>query len=518
MADAVERYRRLTGRKRRKGKKKQVRPSVPTREWALVGLLLANVLFLAFALGGVRLWGQSTALGLAVAGLFLLPRWSAGELEGTPSPVFRLLRSPVFYLGLGLYTLFWIHSWNLAWDWTTIPDGRPKLISQTPPVPWLPAGLESPLTGSNPFRSMMFYAVPWLSGCCAWAGLTTRRSVAVLLHGLTLLGVAYAGVALYQHFTGAEKVLGIFDPLPSRANQDIPFWGTLMNGNHAAFFLILINGLCLGLFLSGWHRALRMFQRGGGAYLLYLACSLPVTFSVLLAQARGAIIVVAVQWLLFLLVCSLFFIRHFGARGTIFPVAVLGFILFLAWSFVSNPVVFERQKEEWTKTFSLIENPELEARTYMYKVTRDMVSDQPWYGHGAGSFRYLHFPYLAEYPEFKTKRVKWTRNPETGKRERRDTTLWFQNAHVDLMEYLVEWGIVGCIFPVALILYLLGRAVWSHRGWDLGMLMLLLTFFLVFGGAAVEFHLRIPLVLLGWWLSFLSLVRLGDLRARALPS
>jgi O-antigen ligase len=187
-----------------------------------------------------------------------------------------------------------------------------------------------------------------------------------------------------------------------------------------------------------------------------------------------------------------------------------------AASFSSAGSARGERSSRWPKTFSLIENPELEARTYMYKVTRDMVADQPWYGHGAGSFRYLHFPYLAEYPEFSIKKYRWERNPETGKRERREITLWFQNAHVDLMEYLVEWGIVGCAFPVVLMLYLLGRAVWSHRGWDLGMFMILLSFFLVFGGAAVEFHLRIPLVLLVWWLTFLCLVRLGDLRARAL--
>lgn len=518
MTDPVKRFRKLTGKSRRKSKgrrRKDPRPPVPPREAALVGLILLNVVWLGFALGGVRLWGELTGLALSVATLFLLPRWNKGEIPGNPSPVQRLLTLPFFWLGFGLYAYFFIQSWNLAWDWTVIPDGRPKLISQTPPVPWLPSGLESPLDESNPLRSMFYYSIPWLTCSAAWAGLMTRRSVVWLLNGLALAGIAFALIALRQHFLGMDKILGIFPTVPSRVGTEMPFYGTLINGNHAAFFLMITNGLCLGLFLSGWYRDIRQFRTGGGAWLLYAGFAILCSFAVLIAQARAAIIFLALQWLLFLVICSFFFIRHFGWKGSFLPIGVIIAMAGVIATFIINPNVYERQKEEWIKTFQLVENPELEARYYMTQIAWDMIRDKPWFGHGAGGFRYLHFPYLAKYPEFKTQKVRWVENPYTGKKERRTVTLWFQNAHVDVLEYLIEWGIVGCLFPFLMLLWLLYRSLRSLRGWDAGGLTILMSVLVVWLGATVEFHFRIPLVLLAWCLSLTMIVKLSELQARS---
>ena len=95
----------MTGGSRRR-RVKEPRPPVPPREWALAGLILTNVLWLSFALGGVRLWGELTALALSLATLFLLPRWNRGEIAGSPSPVMRLLKLPLFWFGLLLMLLF----------------------------------------------------------------------------------------------------------------------------------------------------------------------------------------------------------------------------------------------------------------------------------------------------------------------------------------------------------------------------------------------------------------------------
>ena len=515
MPDAVERFRKLTGRKGGKPlRKKQARPPIPGRENALVALILVNVLWLCFALGGVRLWGEFTALGLSLGTLFLLPKWKTGEMEGSGSPVYRLLCSPLFLCGLALYVYFFIQSWNLAWDWT-VENGRPQMISRQPPVAWLPTGVESPLEESNPFRAMLFYTIPWITCSAAWVGLNTRRAVSRLINGLALIGAAFAALALHQHFTGKELILGLFPTVPSKLGQEIPFWGTLINENHAAFFLILATGLCLGLFLSGWHRDLRRFRRSGGIWLLYLGLALLTTFSVLMAQARGAIGFVALQWLVFIVMCSVFFIRRFGVRGFAFPGVFMVIAVFTGVSFIINPDVFERQKEEWTRTFDLVENPELEARYYMMLITSDLIAEKPWYGHGAGSWRYVHLPVLEKYPEFKTKRVKWLPNERTGKKERRTITVWFENAHVDLLEYLVDWGIIGCLMPLLAGLWLLYRGIRAHRGWDLGLGMMLATVFIVFLGGTVEFHLRIPLVMLVWCLLFTLTIKQAELNDHA---
>lgn len=488
-----------------------MRPPIPGRENALVGLILLNVLWLCFALGGVRLWGESTALLLSLGTLFLLPKWKTGEIEGSRSPVLRLLYSPLFLCGLALYVYFFIQSWNLAWYWT-VENGRPQVISRQPLVDWLPTGISSPLEESNPLRAMLFYTIPWITCSSAWVGLNTRRSVTRLLNGLALIGVAFALLALRQHFTGADRIFGLFPTVPSKLGREIPFWGTLINENHAAFFLILATGSCLGLFLSGWHRDLRRFKRGGGIWLLYLGFAMVTTFSVLMAQARGAIGFVVLLWLFFIVLCSIFFIRRFGLAGFAFPGVFFLIAIFTGISFVINPDVYERQKEEWIRTFDLVENPELEARYYMMLITSDLIAEKPWYGHGAGSWRYVHLQHLDTYPEFRTQRVKWLPNEFTGKKEKRTITTWFENAHVDLLEYLVDWGIIGCLFPLIAALWLLYRGIRAHRGWDLGLGMTLATVLVIFLGATVEFHLRIPLVMLVWSLLFTLTIKLAELQ------
>ncbi len=491
----------------------QKRPGVPPRELALVGLILLNVGFLAFVLGGVRMSGELVGLVLALATLFLLPQWNFGELEGTTSPVIELLKLPLFWLGLGLYGLFFIHAWNVEWQWAVV-NGRPVIVTSPPPVPWLPSGLIAPYDESNPLRSMVFYTIPWISCCSAWAGLSTRRSVNYLLNGLAILGAAFAAVALYQHYVHMDKVLGIFPTIPSKLEKDIPFWGTLINQNHAAFYLIMANGLCMGLFLSGLNRELKRFKRTGGAWMLHLGLAVMCTFAVLLAQSRGAIISVALQWLLFILICTLFLVHRYGVRGLVLPGVFIGLAAISGTSFLVNPAIFESQKEEWEDTFDLVENPELEARYYMMRIATDMIRERPWFGYGAGSWRYLHLPHLKDYPEFKTLVNRWPINPETGKRQRKQVTIWFENAHVDLLEYLVDWGVVGCLFPFMAGLWLLYHGLRFIRGWDLGLVAMLITVGVLFMGASFEFHFRIPLVLLVWCLLFTLTIRMVELNAR----
>jgi O-antigen ligase len=233
-----------------------------------------------------------------------------------------------------------------------------------------------------------------------------------------------------------------------------------------------------------------------------------------MAQARAAIFVVALQWIGFLVICSVFMVRSFGARGTAFPAALLFLIGIVGLTFIINPNVYERQKQEWFDTFRLMENPEMEARTHMVNICKDMIADKPWLGHGGGSFRYLYFHYKKAYPEFVTEYDRWVRNPETGQMERRKITLWFQNAHVDFLEYLVEWGLLGSVFPLLALLWLMWRGLRSIRGWDTGSITILYSVGLVFLGTAIEFHLRIPLVLLATCLTLVLVSRQAELQAR----
>lgn len=510
MADfALQRFRRLTGQPTsRKGMGH--RPPIPARDKLVVALLLLNVFWLFVVMGGVRPWGQLTAAAIALLSLFVLPSYEPSSIPFGKRSIARFLRNPLFWSGFGLFIYISIQSYNVSWDWIMDERGRQVLNFNPNHIRWLPAGIPTPMESSNPFRQSIFYLTPWISAALLWSAVISRRGVTALCHGIAIIGCAFAVLALYQFAVGAEKILGIFEsPKPANVLQ---FWGTLVNENHAAFFLILINGLCLGLFLQGWANQLRRFQKGGGIWLLYFGLAFLCSFSALMAQARWPIILLVIQWIIFVIICSVFFLRNFGMAGLILPIGFVGFIGVMGMIFIINPNVYERQKVEWERTVSLVENPELEARYFMFQITSDMIADKPWLGHGAGSFRFTHLPYLRAYPEFKMEKVRWIRNPETGKGERKTFTTWFNYAHVDLHEYLLELGFVGCLFLFPPFFLLFIRPIFLIHGWDFGIAMIYATNWILLLGAIVEFHLRIPLVLLTWVLLSTACARLITLK------
>lgn len=508
---ALHRFRRLTGRYAPHHADR--RPPVPAREKLIVAALLLNIAWLIFAMGGVRLWGQSTAAAITLASLFLLPTYGLSRQPLSQRPVFRLLRCPLFWLGLGLYLFMFISALNPQWIWGLTPSGQEQFDWNPDRIPWLPAALLSTLEGNNPARQMLFYLVPWLSACLVWVGLNSRRALLALLNGLAILGIAFALIAFLQYANDATHILGIFPAVRTGNSGADLFWGTLHNANHAAFFLIAANGIVLGLFLHRWDDYLRHFGKQGGVWLLLFASAIFISFIALMAQARGPIALLVLQWLLFIVVCSFFFTRQFGTKGLLLPVGFFATTILVLLIFIINPNVYERQKLEWEKTFSLTENPEVEARFFMWQIASDMIDDRPWLGHGPGTWRYLHFPYLNDYPDFRSEVVRWKPNPITGKMERRTVTIWFQNAHVDVLEYFVEWGIIGCAFPLAAILILFGQPLLHPSGWTHGLAFIYLSSSLILVGTFFEFHLRIPLVLLTLTLMLTATSRLITLRA-----
>jgi hypothetical protein len=496
-------------------RKRRRLPAIPLRDKLIVFALLAQVLYLAIVMGGVNWWAQPYSLAMAVLTFLLLAVPLPGDSTLPPEQrpraiVIRLLCFPPFWLGFALITYVWIQSWNTQWVMTFFPGGGRRMVWQET-IEWLPTGIIAPLEQSNPFRGMLFIIIPWLSLCTLWSGIHSRRAFNFFLHSVAVIFIAWGSAALYQHYNEFEKILGIWDTHPRKLGRDRPFWGTLINENHGAFFLILGTGYCLGLCLRGFVSSAKRFQSGGW-YLLYIPSALWLSYATVLAESRGAIGMLLLLWAGFIFISCIFFVHYYGLKGTIFPVAVVTLVLVFGWITLSDPDRFERLKDEYHRTLSLEENPEAEGRYFMWKVTNDMIADSPWFGHGAGSFRYIYLRYVPPHQDIALTYSVRELNPETGRYHWVRKNSWFRQAHLDLSEFLIEWGIIGCSFVVLAWLWGLAYLLFNIRTVDYGQVTILWAGLVLIIGASWEFHFRVPLVALTWCLLMTAVVKSTSLR------
>lgn len=516
---SLQQFKRLTGSSGEYKQAKHWKPPVTLREKLIIGTLVSQFFWLAFAMGGANWWAERIGFALAVFAFILLVIPLPGQHNDSESKqpraiIIRLLCFPPFWLGWALITYIWIQSWNIEWVYTHRIGGGRQMIWQQP-IDWLPSGIVSPLEQSNPFRGMIYLMAPWLSFCVLWAGVHSRRGLQLFLHALGVIFFAWGIAALYQHFNNIEQILGIWDTHPKKQGSDIPFWGTLVNENHGAFFLLLGAGFSLGLFMTGCVRAARSF-RFGGWHLLYFVLALFLSFAAAQAESRGAAAMTIVLWIGFLFICSTFIIRFFGWKGAILPIAVLAIFLTFVLISISNPDRFERLKSDYEKTIGLSENPEIEGRYFMYRVTSDMIASKPWFGYGAGSFRFIYLRYASDHGELApTYRVRVV-DAETGRARWETRNLWFTQAHLDLSEFIIEWGIVGCSFVWLSWMWGIGYLVRYRKIVDHGQVTIIWTGIVLLIGAAWEFHFRIPLLPLAWCLIMTTALKTVHLRRKSL--
>lgn len=517
---SLQRFKRMTGNPGVRPRRRRLQPAMSGREKLLVLLLWGQFTFLAVAMGGVDLWAEYISLAIAAVSFLMLAMPLPGqsyepEIRQPAAIVRSLLCFPPFWLGFALVVWIWISSWNVEWVYTWRPgEARPRMVRQEA-IPWLPSGIIAPLEQSNPYRGMISVIIPWLSLCVLWAGIQSRRALHLLanLIGVTLL--AWGIAALYQHYHEFEKILGIWETHPRKQGTPIPFWGTLVNENHGAFFLVMGAGFCLAQFLGGFVRAAREL-RFGGWHLLYLGFAIILSFAAAQAESRGATSMTIVLWIGFIVVCSMFFIRFYGWKGVFLPAAVGTLFLIFVVISVSNPDRWERLKFDYEKTVSLSDNPELEGRYFMLMVCQDMIADRPWLGFGAGSFRYSHLRYIEPHRDLApTYRVRVV-DPDTGRRSWESRPFWFRQAHLDWLEFIIEWGFIGTIMVWLAWLWALGYLLVFRRFLDYGQVVMLWTGAVMIISAAWEFHFRVLLVPLAWCLMMGMVIKSVSLRRRSM--
>lgn len=482
------------------------RPPLHTLEKWFLTIVLLELTFLPWAFGTMHVWSQITALSLALLGLLvaLCPRFydadhalhfgaGSGErgMEGgrahsnsglrsqvsgfrlVPWP--RLVRFPLFWLGLALLAYIGLQASNPSWEWER--SSTQWWLRRVDDTPWLPTSIDTPFERFDIWRQFIIYATVWLTACSLWIGLTRRKSLHILLGVLVANACLLGLVGIVHKGSGATRVLWL------REFPDASSFASFVYRNHAGAYFGLMSFSALGLavwhFFEGRKRLARSTPTA-----LWLIAALLLIFAVVLSLSRGAIISVVLFG--FAAVIALAILRYTSATQstvpTIVPVLVaLGVLGTVGW--MIRQIDFSEVYYRFEALAKLQANdPSVVGRQLARQSAVEMLSDHWQRGVGAGGFRYLFPEYIKGKPLiYEGGRVFW------------------EHAHNDWLEIPIELGLTGVLLLVAGAGWVI-LAWWRMGGWrhPVG-LMIALGAGQVMANAVMDFPFQNPAILVTWW-------------------
>lgn len=435
----------------------------------------------------MRPWSHWVSFGLSAASISiaLLPRDYLPEHTGNAS--FRLLtwpklvRFPIFWIGLLLLCLLAVHALNPSWKYES--DGKVWWIQRIPHIEWLPSGVDVPLFRTGPWRMMVIYGSVWLTVCAIWVGFTRRRTIQWLTLAIAANAVLLGIVGVVQKASGTTKILWFFD-LPPGSRFAMPF-GPFVYKNHAGAFLFLSLVVTCGI--AGWYylRGLRRFEKSNPASLLGFAAAC-IAVAIIVSYSRGSTLTTIV----FLLVaCVLFFVRQFTAPSHLRSHwAVVIIALVLLGTVVRTSYEALRLGESWQRITRVLDGGDVSFRSRIVanQATADMLRDHWKFGIGAGGFQFLFPSYQQKYPEI------WTFSWDPSRRQ------YWSHAHNDLLQLPLELGVPGMLLIAAGWLYWSTVLVRNYFWSDPLSLFIAFGVLLFTGYSYFDFLFYCPAVLMLW--------------------
>ena len=460
------------------------RTPVALREWIVLACGGLTMVFTAWAFSGMPNWSIVTLMvgGLLtfLAAVVPLPeRWNGLDGQhGNRENVLRLLRFPFFWMSLLFLVYISIQGLNPQWEQKYV--GTAWYMEHSPEgsyIDWLPTGVHTDYEPVSALRVFNFYTAAFALSWGLWVGLRRRKTVLMALWAFTLSGVSMSAVAIAQKYMEAPKVLWLI-----KSSND-HFWGSFFYRNHGVAFLILILIACAFLYFYHYNKSQRHMQKGG-PYLLLLFFVILVALSIALALSRGGILFGAAFGSFFLLaavVRSIF--SHSFWAAILASLIVFGFLAGAGYSILRH-VEVDAIVQRFGDIEATIENMDKDSRMLSTKITWKMAKKRPVYGWGAGSWSYIFPMYQKSYPNLFYRGYHWKRGWWGRK--------YFVYAHNDLVQFLAEYGIVGCSMVV------LGGAYWGFlalfrsKGNRMAALMLFGGVAVILSHAFVEFIFQSP--------------------------
>lgn len=456
-------------------------PAIAPRELLVLcagGLTLA---FSAWGLSGIKPWSLHVLLigGLLTFLLSIMPmplHWNGTDGQhGTIKNFKRLRQFPVFWLSLIFTGYLLIQGLNSSW--VQLQNEHGWWIEKIDSVRWLPSSVEAHYRTMNVFRVMASFCAAYLLACGLWVGLQRRVSIILLLWIFVISSVSMAIVAILQKFTGAKAVLW---SIPSPNPQ---FWGTFFYRNEAVAYLTLAIGICSALYFHHYNRSETRGISGGPHLLLFIFIIILGT-SIALALSRGGIIFGGLMLICFLgTALSRWIWTSVINKAKILAIATALLLGGGAYTLLRN-IDIEAIKTRFGDIDEMIEMADSDSRVLTSKITWEMFKEESWFGWGAGSWRYVFPLYQRNYPEIYY--IRYDRQKGwIGRRA-------YYYAHNDILQFLCEYGIVGCTIIMLIFLYWIWVLLTRTSENKLSVLMLLTCILIAFGHAIVDFILQSP--------------------------
>ena len=218
----------------------------------------------------------------------------------------------------------------------------------------------------------------------------TESEIRLLLAAIGVASVALAGIATAQKASGSERLLGLYDVPQWRFDGAVK--GTLANRNHTAHFLVLGgSALCAVALLrqesparaasrrisTPWESSL---ARGGIALVIAVA---------LATGSRGGAAALGCA------AAAIAFVRWRGGllqRREVLSAALLATLVLAGVSLVGDQRVTSRLDDLVSGDLERLDSTN--GRRLIWAANARAFAGNPWFGHGAGSHRFVYPAYI----------------------------------------------------------------------------------------------------------------------------
>ena len=468
-------------------------------------LIAASLVFTAWSFGGyddlerhgVVLLSLLT-ISCSVSPFEPLP-WSSRALFNVKQNLGRLLKLPFFWFSFFFlcYILFQafnpsfqqVHGENRWW----VESISPPLSSQ------LPSSVQSDYSEMNAFRALVTHASAFCLVIGVFVGIQRRGLLLFALWAFILSASTMGFVAILQEFTNTQKILGVFETVNPN------FWGTFSYRNQGAALLMLNMLICGVLYFFYARRARNALRRGGPHFICCLFLLLSFG-SIWLSLSRGGIILSLLLTAGFILLFLIGSFKNSFFSQRLWQLVTTVFVLILGVLFVFQFTNFKQLQSRTSQLALSISDYESDSRMLASKATFDMAKDRLKYGWGAGSFRYI-FPiyqqdYEAIFYHYYHKKKGWM-----GRK-------YYEYAHNDWVQFLAEYGVVGCVPLGLLFIYLLYKSFVKIRRFPFVVLFLLLGLSLIFLHNFFDFIFSSPSYWVAFWGIMALILRLLELESK----
>lgn len=437
--------------------------------WLVHGLPLLPLLAFPWLLGGQ--WLEVQLAGLAVS-------LAAFALSLTRK---RRSITPPLVLVFCLAGYLWVQYTNPAYlqEWQT--GLRIWHLEPVEFTSWLPSSIRSDFTDASPLRFLVIVLTPCFCALAIYQ-FSRRFDRRVLLPLLVLNTAAISLVGLIQVIQDSRSILGLFAAVDEGLGL---FFGTLLYKNHAAaLFNLGLAGSLAGFFAYNRNPSFRRSNPSG----LFLVAAVVLVSGVIFSRSR------------FGFLCTLGILTVFAPpafaqakqSGLSWKWLFAGIGLLIAMAAGGGFYLLNSHGARHLTTLNaeIVEDFSYKQRALAYRSAWNMFREKPLFGWGAGNFRH----------GFRQFQDLETEAEQTGNAfmERRNQTFFWQHAHNDYLEWLIELGVAGTLLLFAIPGYFFWRIIRSKH-WKAPLPLLLLAGLgNTLAHALVDFPFRNSAVLLTW--------------------